>query len=1491
MSFITNNLTGNIVTTGSIVPASNAYTLGSATQGWGNIYIANGNITVVPPNISVISGLVWNQALTYSTSSLDQLTIGQYGLTNGISAPYTVVQFTTVPSLTLQIGDLLTGLNIPPYSYVLFVGSGIYDTVAIISQSVAGNVPAYGTALSFTRAIVNAALQITTKNNTDIALNPGVGGQVVVTGNILPNDDTFSLGARLDRWTNLYLTNNIYVTDQTLGYDNILNANNGYFNILGSTGLTVGEFIFSGPNLRVQQSNVNINIGSIVDTGNLVINRPLEVVNTGGSVAFNVVRDGRTKIFAANIIPITDAAFQIIGSPNGYSQPRNFTGTMIQVTGQPCTPTRVTFDSFGYVTGAVPTNSYTALAARAARGTVDAPQPLQAGDIIMRLSNQAWTSAGSYASCIARLTFEARDDMTATTQGTLARIQLVPSGGNVVQNVVTFATDYITIYDGTRLKFPDNTVQSTAWTGTIPASNVTGLATVATSGSYNNLTNTPNISAVGYTGQFGDLLGVPPTVYNITVGSGLTQTATSGNIGITATGVANVTAASGYGQIDVFDTGSKNLVLTLPQAIATNSAVTFGNLTITGNLNVNGTFTTSINATINGKILNLANNATSGDQIDGGGIVLGANGFVESITYSLANNWWSTDGAGIYTQTLNTSNATINFLNVTTQQHVGAAYATVDYQNTPLQVDASFDGDSQVLTQNHSAGTYAGSDFVAVNNLGTGNNHYINMGINGSGFADPAWTVNGPNDGYLYVNAGNLAVGTDTVGTKLSFFTGGTLAANQAGYISYGGRWILGGNDDAATKLQVAGDGKFTGNVSALNAYVSNITAVGTAVVGAITPGAFTNANLQVISSQNAALQVVVQNLSGGTAASTDYVATANNGTCAVNYINMGINSNNYSQSGYAAHYPTDGYLYTSNSNLVISTAAVGARLVFTTDGTGINNIAGIVTGQRWVLGGVDDGTNKLQVTGNVKVNGNITATKASLSGSLAAGTITTTGDISAIGAVHINSLVSNSSIQAFGSISTNTLTSNLSITSQTLNVTGAAQVNSLTTNLLTTTQTLTVQGKTLTNTLQSNGVIITNGLQSSAQITVSDLVANNSIQGQTLNILGAAQVNSMTTNLLSANHTLTVVGNVIINSLQSNIYGIFGQNVSVGSTNAAVSTTTGALTVAGGVGVGGNAYVGALYTTGNIIAGNSIIVGGLTITSNNIYSTATNTDITIGQVSATANVVINRTTNFIKNVDVMGALIVQNTTVSTSSTTGALTVAGGAGIAGNVTVGNLTIGAGTSNMAPINLTTGVLKTTTTAGSVEYDGKIVYLTPSDSQRGVLRADQVYQLGQIRSLPLVAQPSAVSMFGVGVSVSSGTKYAYEIVANVNRAGANGSVLQYSLNGTAVLTEHNYSFVSSHAATNVAVASTESMMANLTANFTTLQTVTSAPPNGSQNWRLTVTGSISITGAGTIIPQISLDSGTPTALSVASGSSMRIWPTASVITGNVAIGNWV
>ena len=95
------------------------------------------------------------------------------------------------------------------------------------------------------------------------------------------------------------------------------------------------------------------------------------------------------------------------------------------------------------------------------------------------------------------------------------------------------------------------------------------------------------------------------------------------------------------------------------------------------------------------------------------------------------------------------------------------------------------------------------------------------MGINSSTYTDSSFTIGTAHDGYLYVNGGNISLGTQSSGKAIVFHTDGTLSANEAGRIT-SGRWVIGGTDDATNKLQVTGTVKFNSNVT-----VANITSTG----------------------------------------------------------------------------------------------------------------------------------------------------------------------------------------------------------------------------------------------------------------------------------------------------------------------------------------------------------------------------------------------------------------------------------------------------------------------------------------------------------------------------------------------------------------------------------------------------------------------------------------------------------------------------------------
>ena len=86
-----------------------------------------------------------------------------------------------------------------------------------------------------------------------------------------------------------------------------------------------------------------------------------------------------------------------------------------------------------------------------------------------------------------------------------------------------------------------------------------------------------------------------------------------------------------------------------------------------------------------------------------------------------------------------------------------------------------------------SSGISASSDFIATSDNGTDSTKYIDLGINSSGFTNSGWTISGANDGYLYVNSGNLTLGTDTSGKTVAIHVGGTLASNIAATFNAGG--------------------------------------------------------------------------------------------------------------------------------------------------------------------------------------------------------------------------------------------------------------------------------------------------------------------------------------------------------------------------------------------------------------------------------------------------------------------------------------------------------------------------------------------------------------------------------------------------------------------------------------------------------------------------------------------------------------------------------
>ncbi len=155
---------------------------------------------------------------------------------------------------------------------------------------------------------------------------------------------------------------------------------------------------------------------------------------------------------------------------------------------------------------------------------------------------------------------------------------------------------------------------------------------------------------------------------------------------------------------------------------------------------------------------------------------------------------------------------------------------TAHYITEPtLIATANVDNWTQVSIQNFSAGANASADFIAYpnNTLVDDNTGFIDVGITGNGYNQAAYSITGPNDGYIFASAragsnltGSLVIATDSTGTNndIRFFTGGfTYNYNQPHMVLVGAgvnKGHLGINNTAPTSmLSVGGSGWFSANV------------------------------------------------------------------------------------------------------------------------------------------------------------------------------------------------------------------------------------------------------------------------------------------------------------------------------------------------------------------------------------------------------------------------------------------------------------------------------------------------------------------------------------------------------------------------------------------------------------------------------------------------------------------------------------------------------
>ena len=194
---------------------------------------------------------------------------------------------------------------------------------------------------------------------------------------------------------------------------------------------------------------------------------------------------------------------------------------------------------------------------------------------------------------------------------------------------------------------------------------------------------------------------------------------------------------------------------------------------------------------------------------------------------------------------------------------------------------------------------------------------------------------------------------------------------------------------------------------------------------------------------------------------------------------------------------------------------------------------------------------------------------------------------------------------------------------------------------------------------------------------------------------------------------------------------------------------------------------------------------------------------------------------------------------------------------------------------------------TAAPGEFNYDGKVFYATPQSTERGVVPGAQFFRLNS--SLLGTNVNTAQSVFGVGVTLSASTVYAFEAIYPLSKtAGATSHTVGLGFGGTATLNNIGYFFTGYGAAS----ASDVAVNTNTNAGFiktATNTTITAALASAAATWWFMLKGTISVNAGGTLIPQYTLSAAPGGAYTTAAGGHFLIYPIGAS-GANVNVGTW-
>ena len=628
--------------------------------------------------------------------------------------------------------------------------------------------------------------------------------------------------------------------------------------------------------------------------------------------------------------------------------------------------------------------------------------------------------------------------------------------------------------------------------------------------------------------------------------------------------------------------------------------------------------------------------------------------------------------------------------------------------------------------------------------------------------------------GALQVTGGAGIGGALYVGGNI--YSGGAQVATQS-YVTGLGYLTSATASSTYQPLLTAGTGiTISSNTVSVNAAQTQITSVGTLTSLASSGMISTTSATPSTGTTSGALQVTGGAGIGGALYVGSYV---NQVASTINDSATVASGTNSTALNYAVHNaPTLTATNTGVTRTTASTVYISGAPIAGTNTTIINSYAlqiasgkviiqdstvssSVTSGAFQVTGGAGIG-GALYVGGSIYSGGVQVATQSYVTGlgyltsATAAGTyqplltagtgITISSNTISVNATQtqITSVGTLTSLASSGIISTTSATAATGTTSGALQVTGGAGIGGA---------------------LYVGGNIYSGGAQVATQSYVTGLgyLTSATAAGTYQPLLTAGTGLTLSGNTLSVNATQTQITSVgTLTSLSSS--GV----ISTTSATAATSTTSGALQVTGGAGIGGALYVGSYVNQAASTINDSVTVASGTNSTALNYAvhnaptlTATNTGVTRTTASTVfiSGAPIAGTNTTITNSYALqiasGKVVLQDSTVSSSTTSGALQVTGGAGIGGALYVGG-NIYSGGVQVATQSYVTGLGYLTSAAAAGTYQPLLTAGTGLTLSGNTLSVNATQtQITSVGTLTSVASSGVISTTSTANSTSSTT----------------------------------------------------------------------------------------------------------------------------------------